>query len=96
MRQEMGNRMGEAATFYQLGILAGKNGKLAEGLQLVAICYLIELSIGHGDTDNDFRTLSEMASKLGYSEQQFDAMLREVAVSYERDQGQSLLDAAFK
>ena len=95
MRQQIGDRAGEGATFFQLGQLAAEQGRLAEGARLVALCYLIDASIGHGDAESDFRSLSGMASKLGYTQDQFDAMLREVQESYQRDRGWSLIEAAF-
>src|SRR5207302_875115 len=66
MRQQIGNPVGEAATFYQLGMLALETGRSEEGVRLVALCFLIDQSIGHGDTESDFRALSGMASHLNY------------------------------
>ena len=96
MRQQIGDRAGEAATFYQLGFVAAALGRLAEGMRLVAVCYLIDQSIGHGDTKSDFQTLSQMAGQLGYTQEQFDAMLQEVSKAYKADRGWGLIEAAFK
>jgi len=93
--QQIGDRAGEAAAFFQLGHLAAEQGQLAEGVRLVALCYLIDASIGHGDAESDFRSLSGMASQLNYTQDQFDAMHLEVQESYHRDRGWSLIDAAF-
>jgi tetratricopeptide (TPR) repeat protein len=95
IKQQIGNRAGEAATFYQLGFLAREQGRSWEGLKLVALCCVINASIGHGDTESDFKALSGMASKLKYTQEQIEAMLKEVADSYQKDRGQSLIDAAF-
>lgn len=92
---QIGDRVGEAATFFQLGMLAWKMGRLAEGVRLVALGYLIDQSIGHGDTESDFRNLSAIASRLNYTQEQLDSMLREVAESYQADGGQGLLRDAF-
>ena len=66
-----------------------------EGARLVALCYLIDQSIGHGDTESDFRNLTAMASQLNYTQEQFDSMLQQVDESYQADRGQSLLRDAF-
>jgi len=95
IEKRIGDRAGEAATFFQLGQLTAELGQLAGGVRLVALCYLIDASIGHGDAQSDFQSLSGMASKLNYTQEQFEAMLREVAESYQRDRGRSLIDAAF-
>jgi Holliday junction resolvasome RuvABC DNA-binding subunit len=36
-----------------------------------------------------------LISELGYTQEQFEAMLKEVAESSQRDRGRSLIDAAF-
>ena len=95
IEQQIGDRPGEAATFYQLGFLAGKMGRSGEGLRLVALCCLIDKSIGHGDTESDFKALSGMASGLGYGEYKLEKVIAEAAEAYKTDRGRSLLDAAF-
>ena len=95
IRQQIGDRAGEAATFYQLGFLANSQGRAQEGLRLVALCCLIDACIGHGDTKSDFKSLSGMASELKYGLEQLDALIKEVSESYAKDRGQSLLAAAF-
>jgi hypothetical protein len=70
-------------------------GKAQEGLRLVALCYLIEASIGHGDTQKDFGVLAGMASELNYTEEQIDSILKEVAELYQKDRGKGLIEAAF-
>ena len=93
--QQIGDRAGEGATFFQLGQLAAKQGRSAEGTRLVALCYMIDASIGHGDTESDLQSLSKMASQIQYTQEQFDAMLSEVQKSYQCDRGWSLIEAAF-
>ncbi len=94
--KQIGDRAGEANTWYQLGMLAAKLGRQADGIRLVATCYLIENSIGHADTENDFKALAGMASQLNYTEEQFKAMLNEVAQTYSKDQGTTFLDSIFE
>ena len=96
INQQIGDKYGEACTIYQLGQLAAEQGRLLEGTRLVALCYLIDLSIGHGDKEKDFQALSKMISILGHTEEQFRAMLRQVETSYERDRGKELIKNAFR
>ncbi len=93
--QQIGDVYGEAATFFQLGSLAATSGRPAEGVRLVALCYVIDRSIGHGDAESDLRALSEMASQLGRNQDQLDALLGEVAEEYRQDRGRGWLEAAF-
>jgi tetratricopeptide (TPR) repeat protein len=95
IKQQIGHPYGEAATWSQLGALAAELGRPAKGVRLVAICFLIDRSIGHGDTEKDFQILSAMASELDYSQEQIDELLRQVAESYQADQGRRLLQEAF-
>jgi tetratricopeptide (TPR) repeat protein len=95
IRQQIGDRAGEASTWYQLGMLAAKQDQLADGIKLVAICFLIEKSIDHADTESDFRVLTGMASQLNYTEEHFNLMLKEVMEAYKRDRGSKLLEMAF-
>jgi tetratricopeptide (TPR) repeat protein len=95
IRQQIGDRAGEAAILYQLGFLAWKRGRLQEGLQLVALAYTILSSIGHAKVNMSFENLSGMASELSYTQEQLDALLKEVTEAYRKDRGQSLIDAAF-
>jgi len=93
--EQIGDRAGEAATFHQLGFLSWRGGHAEEGLRLVALSYLINSSIGHEKARLSFENLSDMALWLGYSQDSFDIMLKEVAKSYHQDRGRSLIDAAF-
>jgi tetratricopeptide (TPR) repeat protein len=95
MRQQIGDRAGEATTFYQIGFTAFKSGKLVEGMRLVALCFLIDQSIGHGETQSDLQMLSQMAAQLNYTQEQFDAMFKEVIEEYQKDRGWALIRAAF-
>lgn len=92
--QQIGDRAGEAATFFNLGRLAAQQGNTEAGLHLLAICFLIDQSIGHGDTQSDLQAVLDLATQLQLTQEQFEAMLREVAESYAADRGQALLAAA--
>ena len=95
MRQAIGDRAGEAATWHQLGFVAWGSNAQSAAIQLVAVCFLIDKAIGHGDAPTDFRTLSGMCSNLGYSQKQVDEMLQSVGESYRQDRGASLLKETF-
>ncbi len=95
INQQIGNRATEAATFFQLGMLTVQKERLLEGARLVAVCFLIDESIGHGDTENDLRALASLASQLNYSEEQLRILLQQVAEEYKTDRGAGLLKAAF-
>jgi tetratricopeptide (TPR) repeat protein len=96
IKQQMGDCAGEAATFYQLGIVAANSGRLVEGARLIALCFLIDQSIGHGDTESDFQALSQLAAELKYTQEQVEAILQEVTEAYKADWGAGLIQAAFK
>jgi tetratricopeptide (TPR) repeat protein len=93
--QQIGDRAGEAKTWYQLGMLATEQDRMADGIKLVTICFLIEKSIDHADTENDFRALTGMASQLNYTEEQSNLMLKEVMEAYKKDRGSKLLESLF-
>ena len=95
IRQQIGDRAGEAATFHQLGILSWERGPTQDGLRPLAISYLINSSIGHWETKTYLENLSAAASQLSFSQEQFDALLKEVAEAYRTDRCQGLIDAAF-
>jgi tetratricopeptide (TPR) repeat protein len=95
MSQQIGDRAGEAQTFYQIGFTAFKSGQLVEGMRLVALCFLIDQSIGHGETQSDLQALSQMVAQLNYTQEQVGAMLKEVSEEYQKDRGWGLIRAAF-
>jgi hypothetical protein len=91
MRQQIGNRAGEAATWSQLGALATATGDLRKALQLAGLCFLIDREIGHGKADNDFRAVAQLAGRLDLTPEQLAAELESVARTYAQDRGASLL-----
>jgi tetratricopeptide (TPR) repeat protein len=94
--QRMGDKSGEAASLHQLGFIAYEQRKQKEGVSLVALSYLIANSIGIAEAKTTRKNLSGMANDLGYSQEQFDVLLKEVAESYQEDKGMALLKAAFE
>jgi len=93
--QQIGNPRGEAMTFAQLGIMSSKLDRSEEGLRLTALSAIILRSVGHADLKQVAPLVNNLASELQYTQEQFDFMAREVAESYRRDRGWSLIDAAF-
>ncbi|HII06557.1 MAG TPA: CHAT domain-containing protein, partial [Methanotrichaceae archaeon] len=95
MRQQIGDRAGEAQNFAQLGIMASERDRAEEGLGLVTLSATILGSIGHADLKKVEPWVNQLASKLNYTQEQFDAMIQEVKESYDRDRGWGLIEAAF-
>ncbi|HMH48714.1 MAG TPA: tetratricopeptide repeat protein [Candidatus Acidoferrum sp.] len=96
MHQEIGDRAAEAATFFQLGMLADRLGRTEGGARLVALCWMIDRTIGHGDADSDFQSLAGLCTKAALDPTQFDQLLAEVAEAYDADRGRSLIERAFE
>jgi hypothetical protein len=95
MRQQIGDRAGEAATWLNLGELAIRSGKAAEGLGLVGLSYLIDREIGHANTERNLRAVAQAAAGLSYTPDRLAAVLQSVGESYARDRGAGLLKKAF-
>ena len=93
--QERGDRHREAIGFFHLGRVAVKLGREDEGTRLVVLCFLINQEIEHADTEMNWRTLTDLAKHLDYSQEQLDWLLREVAAAYQADHGRGLVQAAF-
>jgi tetratricopeptide (TPR) repeat protein len=93
--QHIGDRVGEASAFSQLGITSWHMGRRHEALGLIALGHVILAYLGHSYAKESFKNLSSAASQLGCSQEQFDALLKEVAEAYDKDHGQGLIDAAF-
>ena len=94
IQQAIGDRAREAAVFFQFGALACKLGRNHDGARLIAICYLIDKAIGHGDAESDFRALDGLCQSLGYDQARFDAVLVEAGREYQRDRGWALIERA--
>ena len=69
-------------------------GRNHDGARLIAICFLIDKAIGHGDAQSDFRTLAGLCQSLGYDQARFDAVLEEAGREYQRDRGRALIERA--
>jgi tetratricopeptide (TPR) repeat protein len=93
--QGRGERGREATAFFQLGGVALQLGRVAQGIRLVAVCCLINREIGDAATADDWQTLVELATQLGWSEADLESELRKVARAYQSDRGRGLLAAAF-
>ena len=93
--QQIGDLAGEARTFHQLGFLAWRQGRLDEGLRLVALSFIILSSVGNSDAKKSLKNLSDMTKDLGYTQEQLDDLQRDANESYCRDRGWSLIHAAF-
>lgn len=96
IRRDLGERAGVAETFHQLGGLAYLMGRQEEGVRLVALCWIIDQSIGHGDAGSDLQTLAGLCQALGYDQERFDAMVEEAIAAYQSDGGRGLIEQAFR
>ena len=96
MRQALGDRAGEAAAFYQLGVLAHRLSRTRPGARLAAVCWMIDKAIGHGDADSDLRAFAGLCSAAGLDQGQMKALLAEVDESYRADGGRALIEQAFE
>ena len=85
--QRIGDRAGEAATFAQLGILAAKTGEPERGLRFLLLSAIILGSIGHAQLKEVEPWVNRLASQLGYTQERFDALAREVRAEYRKDRG---------
>ena len=95
IKQAIGAKVGEAASFLNLGVIADNLQRTAEAAPLAAVGWLLVRSIGHAEAKGTFETLSGLCRKLGYDQTAFDTMLQRTAESFQKDRGRSLLRAAF-
>ena len=95
MSQVIGDRAGEAAAFFQLGILARHLDRVEAGARLIAICWMITKGIGHGTAESAYRTLVDFCTQAGLDSKPFERLLGDVAASYKADRGRLLVERAF-
>ena len=95
IKQAIDNRVGEAATFFQLGMLGDRLGRTEAGARLVAVCWLIDDTIGHGNAESDSHALAGLCAKAGLDETRLKKLLADVAGVYKADRGRSLIEQAF-
>jgi len=96
IKKAIGDREGEAATFYQIGFLAWERKKRDVGIRLVATCFVIESTIGSGEVKESLQGLGTMATDLGLDDAGIQAILQEAAQHYQRDRGAALVRLAFE
>nr|CRH05044.1 conserved protein of unknown function [Candidatus Magnetococcus massalia] len=95
LKQELEDRRGEAATFFQMGRLAKEKDKPEEAMRLIAISYQIDTEIGNPDAHQELELFQHFASTLEIPEHEADAILRETWESYGQDKGRSLIQQTF-
>jgi len=93
--QQIGDRAGAAATFYQLGFLAWEMGRREPGLRLLVLSALILQALGHAHLRRVGPTVNQLIAQLNYSPPQLEALLQEVSAAYQTDGGRGLVAAAF-
>ncbi|MEI6103913.1 MAG: tetratricopeptide repeat protein [Methanothrix sp.] len=95
IRQQIGDTAGEAFTLSNLGMMAANGGCAKEGLHLIILSSMIFGRIGHAEQKRIESLVNGLASHLKLTQEQFDDMRQEVAESYRRYGGWSLIEAAF-
>jgi tetratricopeptide (TPR) repeat protein len=95
IEQQIGNRAGEAQTFAQLAVMAFQADHLVPASKLAGLAFLLSQAIGHFDVQQTGKNFLVVCSHLGLSEPQIQALLQEIAQSYQRDRGRALLLDAF-
>jgi len=91
----IGERIVHARTFFQLGSIVLMLGRAHLAVRLLAVCWLIDRTIGNVHAERVSRNLSALCSSLGYDQAQFDAVMAEVSAAYALDQGRGLIERAF-
>ena len=81
--------------FNQLGVAAWKLSRKAQGVRLVALSWVTISSTADAHAEDGWRNLTAMARELDYTQEQFDAMIQQVAEGYKTDRGWGLIKAAF-
>ncbi|MDB5308113.1 MAG: hypothetical protein JWO38_2315 [Gemmataceae bacterium] len=93
--QTLGDKVGEAAIWHNLGLMAWEIGRKTEAPKLVTVCSIIAQAIGTNEAVEAGITLMGMCNDLSYSQKHISEMLRSVVASYRQDRGAALLKAAF-
>lgn len=93
--QEIGDRSGEAAAFNLLGVMAVRTGDASEGARLLAVSWMIDAAMGHGDATQDFETFRAACEAAGIVGEFVQALLQDATEGYQRDRGAGLLERTF-
>jgi len=92
--QKLGDRAAEAGAFFQLGVLAVQQNRAVDGLRLMALAAVLLRAMKSDDVKNVEPLAERLAAQLGYSQEQFQAMVQEILISYAKDRGRELADRA--
>ncbi len=92
--QEIADRSGEAGAFFQLGAVAVQRDRIQEGLRLMALAAIILRSSKSDEVKNVEPLVENLASKLGFTQEQFMVMVQDVLQSYAKDRGWGLVEKA--
>jgi hypothetical protein len=96
IRQQIGDKAGEAVSFFQLGQIAWRVKDSQRAVSLLAICYLLDRSIGHGNTDSDLQALVSAVAESEIEPEDLQSLLVRVEEAYRADRGWGLIKAAFE
>ena len=96
MRQAIGDRAGEAATLYAIGVVGWRNGRREVGIRLAAMATGLLAAIGAAEQRQVMQNLETMAGQLGLDRKGYEEAVREGGDQYQRDRGAALVQAAFE
>ncbi len=94
IEQQIDDKANEATTCAQIGIIAAMEGRVEEGLRLVALSSMILDEIDHDDFERAMLWINRLVSELECSPDRFEAMCGAVVEAYRQDQGRGLVEAA--
>jgi len=96
IEQKQNDRHAEAMTLSKLGMLALWRDQLENGLRFFVLSAVILKPIGHADFRREVEPImNDLARRLKYTQEQLVDLHKEMAESYQRDRGWSLIEAAF-
>jgi hypothetical protein len=76
-------------------MLADSLARVEASARLVAVAWLIDHALGHGNAESDLRALASLCGKAGLDQTRFEKLLAKVAEACAADRGHSLIERAF-
>jgi len=95
IQQELGDTMGEAITFANLGALAAEIGRGEMALRLYIISMLLLRDSNHPHLQDVEEAANNLAYEFDYSEREFADLINEAIEAYHMDGGWGLIEEAF-
>jgi hypothetical protein len=90
IKQEIGDRVNEAVTLNQLGVIGWRHGRREIGVRLFGMSYLLLMTIGAGDHQQMWTNFLGMCVQLEIdSDERIRELMVEVKAQYASDGGKS-------